>query len=321
MATNLTRHTHNSDVPSRTSGVQVMLPILAGVICAGLLCPMPISAAPTEAFVRSLITSKRPEQEKRDAIRSEFVGRSAILIDVIERIREDDPLAFDMTRICQGGLVDLIEKTDYALLLSRISTAPNIRTRATLAGVLPRSGTMIEAVEHSSRPVIELITAETESLSAIEAYAHVLSRAKVRPAVSAIRSKLQLNHINAITTMALESSLLRLGDQETQDKYKALIKSAKYQDQSHAVAVFAQSQAPIVMKYLIPWLDFKVHPKVGTKVLPPYRYCDVAVRFAIFFRDNESGPMRLSFVRRYSDVEIEEVRAWWKTVKNTNEYR
>ncbi len=58
-------------------------------------------------------------------------------------------------------------------------------------------------------------------------------------------------------------------------------------------------------------------------VLPPFRYSDVAVHFAHYFRDHEyeSGPLRLTSVQQYSDSEIEEVRDWWETMRDTDEYR
>lgn len=301
----------------------IITPVLVMVICVVLVCAMQVYAEPTEAFVSSVLTSDLSTTKKREAINREFAGQPFVLIDIIEGLDEEDNLAFDIGLLCQDGLADMLQKEDCEFLLSSISTSPNIKTRGMLAGVLPRNRGMIEAVKQASASAVKLLTDETESLNAVEALADVLSRAGVLAASPAIRSKLELSHIDFGATISLEVCLIRLGDQTILDKYVELIESQDFIDQSHAVNVFARCEAPTVMKYLISWLDMKVYPKVNARVDPPYRYCDVAVRFANFFRFKEPGPLRLVGLsaRQYSDVEIEQVRAWWDTVRDTDEYR
>ena len=116
---------------------------------------------------------------------------------------------------------------------------------------------------------------------------------------------------------------MRLGEQAVNYKYIELIESPNFEDQRRALDVFALSESPKVMKYLIHWLDIKGFPTMNARVDPPFRYSDVAVRFAHYYRyhEYESGPLRLTFVQQYSDAEIEEVRKWWETKKDTDEYR
>lgn len=304
-------------------GFPVTPVVLAVAICAALTCAAPLHAQPTKEFVRSLITSKQPKEQARDSIRREFAGQPTQLIAIIEGLDEEDGLAFDVARLCQDGLGDLLKGEHYALLVSRISTAPSSRSRGVLAGVLPRSSVLIGAVKDDPDPLLQLLTDETESLNAIKALAEVLSRAHMPTALPVIRSKLKLGHINFGARISLEASLIRLGDQAALRKYAELLKSQTFIDQDRAVRVFGLSESASVMKYLIPWLDIRAFPEMNGKVDPPYRYADVAVRFARFFRDHESGPLRLGGIaaRQYSDAEIEEIRTWWKTVKNTDEYR
>ena len=301
------------------------LVVLIGAVMA---CAGPLDAYANERFVRSLVTNNQSTAEKGEAIRRQFAQQPTELISIIEGLDEEDDLAFDMARLCQDGLADLLQGGDYALLVSRIFAAPIIRTRGMLAGVLPRNQALIEAVKTNSDPVVRLLTDETEALNAIVALAEVLSRAQVLTAVPLIRSKMSLNHIDFGSTVSLEASLMRLGEQSVHYKYMELIESPNFEEQRRALDVCALSESPKVMKYLIPWLDRKEWPFEPRRsgrdvVLPPFRYSDVAVHFAHYFRDHEyeSGPLRLTSVQQYSDSEIEEVREWWETMRDTDEYR
>ena len=301
---------------------------LVVLICAVMACTRPFEAQSNEIFVRSLVTNNQSTAEKGEAIRRQFAQRPTELIGIIEGLGEEDDLAFDMARLCQDGLANLLQGGDYALLVSRISAAPLIRTRGVLAGVLPRNQAMIEAVKAKPDPVVRLLTNEMEALNAVVALAEVLSRAQVLTAVPLIRSKMSLGHIDFGSTISLEASLMRLGEQAVHFKYMEMVEGPNFEDQRRALDVCALSESPKVMKYLIPWLDRKewpFEPRHSGKdvVLPPFRYSDVAVHFAHYFRDREyeSGPLRLTSVPQYSDTEIEEVRGWWETMKDTDEYR
>jgi len=310
-------HHPNSERVHSISRVWVVL------ICAVMACAIPLDAQSSETFVRSLATNNQSTAEKREAILSQFAQRPAELISIIEGLDEEDDLAFDMARLCQDGLASLLQGRDYAPLVSRISAAPLIRTRGMLAGVLPRNQELIGAVRANPDPVIQLLTDETDALNAIVALAEVLSRAQVVTAVPLIRSKMSLDHIDFGSTVSLEASLMRLGEQAVHYKYMEMIGSSNFEDQRRALDVCARSESPKVMKYLIQWLDVKEYPTLSGRAEPPFRYSDVAVHFAHYFRDGEyeSGPLRLTFVPQYSDAEIEAVRQWWETMKDTDEYR
>ncbi len=303
--------------------VHLKSPALLAVICAVMSYAGPLYAQSGETLLRSLVTSSLSTAEKHEAIQREFSQEPTELIGIIEELDEEDGLAFDIARLCQDGLAALLQGGDYALLVSRISAAPSIRTRGVLAGVLPRNQELIEAVKANPEPVVRLLSDETVALNGIVALAEVLSRTQVVTAVPIIRSKISLDHIDFGSTVSLEASLVRLGDQAVLGKYAELLNSPDFTDQSRAVALFASSESPAVVKYLIPWLDVKEYPSLNSSARPPYRYCDVAVRFAHYFRDHEyeSGPLRLTYVPQYSDAQIEEVRQWWETMKDTDEYR
>ncbi len=221
--------------------------VLVVLLCAVMACARPFDAQASETFVRSLVTNNQPTAEKREAIRRQFAQRPAELIGIIEGLDEEDDLAFDMARLCQDGLANLLQGGDYALLVSRISAAPNIRTRGVLAGVLPRNQALIEAVKANPDPVVRLLTDEMESLNAVVALAEVLSRAQVLTAVPLIRSKMSLDHIDFGSTVSLEASLMRLGEQAVHYKYMELIESPNFEDQRRALDVCALSESPKVM--------------------------------------------------------------------------
>jgi len=287
----------------------------------------PIRGRPTKAFVLSLIKSKKSSLERRQVIRQVFAKEPSKLIGIIYGLNIEGDWSSDVERACVDGLADLLGKDDYERVLSAIRKAPNNRKRAALVEVISGNRGLLEAVRENPDAILTMLGGSS-SQDTTFALSDALSYAKVKRAIPIIVSKLDHERLyKGRVRLHLDPALVRLEHQPTLAKCAKLLKSDNFREQNLAVLVFSRAASPETMKYLIPWLEIKKRPEVGASVDPPSRYCDFAVDFAKFFRSRPSDPRSRVRVceppgeRGYSDEEIEDVKLWWETVKDTEEYR
>jgi len=210
----------------------------------------------------------------------------------------------------------------YERFVSALRSASSPRRRGDLARALPRSPKLLAGLARNPDPVLELLKgAKTQTV--VLALSDALSRANVKSAIPVIESKLEYDPpLGGWMRPFLDAALIRLGHPPTLSKYAGKFSAADFWEQSDILDVFVLSESPRVMKYLIPWLDKKHYPDLGGgDMVPPWRYCDVAVSFARHFRENRPGKPKAYGVPSCSDEEIEDVKRWWKTVKDTEKYR
>jgi len=271
--------------------------------------------------IRQVMSSPKPPAERRAAIRLEFEAQPLKLAAVIEEIDDEQEGAVELARVAQDGLVDLLSGQDCHALLACIKGARSPKKVGWLAGVLPRSPALIATVRAEPTPLLGLLEAETNSLTAVKAYAETLAQADRREAVPSIRSKLRLDHLNAEIRLALDASLMRLADEVTVQQYVQMLASNDLSRQNRALEVLARSRSPRVIQYLAAWFDRPVYPPVPPQVDPPWRYSDVACRFTEYFKTRESGPLRLTYVPQYSPQQTQALKAFWEEMRNSPDYR
>ncbi len=298
-----------------------VLALLTGCLAVG--CGQASRGSPTKSYVISVVKRDLPHAERRRAIRDVFAKKPTRLIEIIFGLDHKKRRTPDIQSACQIGLVDILTKEHYEMLLSAMAAAPHKVAQCALAKVLSRNQELITAVAANPDPVLEMLE-EAKFPPVVFYLSEALSLAKVERALSIIVSKQGLGYSALGGRESLDPSLIRLGHRPTLSKYGEMVASPRRREQFIAIDALAQSNSPRVIKLLVPLLGNKRHPKpeketIGGLPWPLYRYCDVAVSFARHFKENRPGQPAYD-IPSCSDEEIEEVKRWWKTVKDTEKY-
>ena len=295
-------------------------------LAAACICTLSIFCASFPAAGQELnqvLDAKGDRDETVAAIKRQFAGRPLALIDSLETTAAGRELSPRSRRVLRRALSEMIGPTEFTAVVSRIAAAEGPRVREVLSGALADNEAMLPLVRSDASPVLGLLQSEELSLQVMADLAQVLSSAGVSASSAIIRDKIGRPYMNDETRFKLYVSLVRLGDPETLSRYVAMLASDRFTEQNEAVWMLARSASPRVMKYIADWFDLHEYPNMLGHVDPPFRYVDVAVRFAEHFRSGTSGPVSLGDLgaRQYTEAEITEARAWWEDVQFTEPYQ
>ena len=295
---------------------------LAAVCSCGLLifCAWLPAAAQD---LNQMLAANTGRDETVASIKQQYAGRPTALIDSLETVAAEKELSPRSRRVLRRALSELIGPNEFTSVVSRIAASEDSRVREVLSGALADNEAMLPLVASDASSVLGLLQSEELSLQVMADLSRMLSSAGVSASSDTIRERIELPYMNDETRYKLRASLVRLGDQETLVNYATMLASPDFVQQNEAVRLFALSGSPRTMKYLAPWLDRPSYPTMSSRTRPPYRYADVAVRFAEHFRSGTSGPVPMGDLgaREYTDAEITEARAWWEDVQFTEPYQ
>ena len=282
------------------------------------------------------------------------------VIESIKKGDKHDKYNDELMRICERLLFNAIKECDYEYMLNKLKPANSKEINWQYLGYF-KNNELQKAAKSNPNPMLKLLITELDKSqrSNVMRFAELISEAGIRDALPILRDyrqriydeerkkiEIKYNETKIGLTVpekhllieneykeylkneeynlqGLDMHLFRLGDDSTINKYGKFIIDKIYDNMDGDIIEICKTYpCKKIMSFLMHWIDNKNAPVNRSEKCVLFlqgRLCDVAVRFAHCFM-GKTGKVG-DFWIQVKDSEIAEVKKWWESVKDTEEYK